>query len=231
MTVDQARRLRRVARWHRRLALFIAAWLLLLAGSGVLINHANDWGLDRANLPAALQRALYGLDAGGQDHCGAAAVEGIECADVFARLALPKGALLLSDNSVYLLDDSGRLVERLAASQLGLGRLEAGLQHGDRIYLRDARVTVMTDAELLDSRALEAGELEAMAGRAWQQRGAGGISWERLLLDLHAARFLGPLAGLFSDLMALLIVVLAVTGYWMHRLKKRRDRSASLREF
>ena len=46
------------------------------------------------------------------------------------------------------------------------------------------------------------------------------ISWERLLLDLHAARFLGPLAGLFSDLMALLIVVLAVTGYWTYRLTR-----------
>ena len=227
MTVDQARRMQRVARWHRRLAVFLAVWLLLLAGSGVLINHANDWGLDRSPLPATLQSTLYNVDAGNRYGCGATAVEGVDCQAVFARLALPPGSMLLSDSSVYLLDEAGQLVERLATSHLGLGRLEAGLQHGGRIYLRDARVTVMTDADLLDSRALEAVELEALAGQEWQESGAGSISWERLLLDLHAARFLGPLASLFSDLMAFLTLVLVVTGFWMYRLKNRRNGGAS----
>jgi hypothetical protein len=47
------------------------------------------------------------------------------------------------------------------------------------------------------------------------------VSWERFLLDLHAARFLGPLAVWFNDLAAVLILVLAMSGAWLGRLKRR----------
>jgi hypothetical protein len=223
MTIDQARRLQRFARWHRRLALFVIAWLSLLACSGVLINHSHDWGLDRAAMPASFQRLLYGLHTGTQDHCETTPTEGVDCRAVFARISLPAGALLLAEDSIYLLDETGRLVERLASGQLGLGRIEAGLRDGDRIYLRDNRVTVMTDTGLLDSEALQGSRRAALATGEWQERGPDNISWERLLLDLHAARFLGPLAGIFSDLMALSILLLAVTGSWLYRLRNRSN--------
>ena len=38
-------------------------------------------------------------------------------------------------------------------------------------------------------------------------------------LDLHAARFLGPAARWFTDLMAALIVLLVGGGFWLYRLR------------
>jgi hypothetical protein len=63
MTIDGFKRLQFLARWHRRIALLVCIWLVALAATGLLINHANDWGLDRSPLSASLQKLVYGFEA------------------------------------------------------------------------------------------------------------------------------------------------------------------------
>ena len=58
MTIDEAKRLKTLTRWHRRLAVFVGLWLVVLAVTGTLINHAHDWGLDRVALPGSLQQMV-----------------------------------------------------------------------------------------------------------------------------------------------------------------------------
>jgi uncharacterized iron-regulated membrane protein len=135
------------------------------------------------------------------------------------------GALLLSEVSIFLLDDSGQLVEKLGVNNLGLGRLQAGFREGSRIYLRDEQKIVFTDAELVGREVLDSKAVEALNNRNWQIRSEATetITWERFLLDLHAARFLGPLAKSLNDLMAALILVLALSGIWLYRLKRKSN--------
>jgi hypothetical protein len=225
MTIDQAQWRKAVARWHRRFAVLVSLWLVLLAASGVLINHAHDWGLDQNPLSASLQRWVYGIESNAQDFCKTAVTTGVDCTAVFARLPLPMGALLLSEVSLFLLDDSGQLVEKLGVNNLGLSRLQAGFREGSRIYLRDEQKTIFTDAELIDRQVLDSQAAEALIGRDWQirARASEAITWERFLLDLHAARFLGPLAKSLNDLMAGLILVLAFSGVWLYRLKRKSN--------
>ena len=222
MSIDQASRRKAMARWHRRLALFIAVWLVALAASGMLINHAHDLGLDRTPLSETLQRLVYGIENSDDNPCDPVESEAVDCAGVFARLQLPGGSLLLSQDSLFLLDDTGQLVEKLLTNHLGLGRLQAGFRDGPQVYLRDAQKTVLTDTDLMETVVLDSPAVEALSGRDWQVRGetTNFISWERFFLDLHAARFLGPLAKIFNDLMAGLILVLAISGvrlYWLKR--------------
>lgn len=223
MTIDQARRLQLLARWHRRIALIVVAWVAVLAFSGVLINHAHDWGLDRRPLAAPLQHLLYGIERDTEDFCVAGVLPAADCGEIFARLALPDGELWLGSDALFLLGADGVLIERLGLSQLGLGELQAGLLDGSAIYLRDAARVIETDATLLDYRELEPAEVARLEQRPWQLSGGAArqISWERLLLDLHAGRFLGPLASGFTDLMGLLILLLSVSGFWLWRLKRR----------
>jgi len=225
MTIDQAQWRKAVARWHRFFAVLVSLWLVVLAASGVLINHAHDWGLDRSPLSAPLQRWVYGIENNGEDFCKTAVGTGVDCTGVFARLPLPMGALLLSEVSLFLLDDSGQLVEKLGVNNLGLGRLQAGFREGPRIYLRDEQKTVFTDAELIDREVLDSQAAEALNDRDWQVRAGTteAITWERFLLDLHAARFLGSFAKSLNDLMAVLILVLAISGIWLYRLKNKSN--------
>jgi hypothetical protein len=113
MTLDRARRKQLFARWHRRIGITVAIWLVVLAVSGLLINHAHDWKLDQAGIPAVAQQLIYPMTMGD--------------------------------------------------------------------------------------------EFEAAAF----------ISWERLLLDIHAARFLGSLSIWFSDFMAVLLLLLSFSGIWL----------------
>jgi len=225
MTINGLRRLQFLARWHRRIALLACIWLVALAATGLLINHANDWGLDRSPLSASLQRLVYGIEPSGADLCGHVAAIDADCAEVFGRLALPGGELLLAPDRLHLLDVTGQLIESLPVSRLGLDGLEGGRREGDWIYLRNREQTVRTDPELLDWQVLDADSAAALSTESWQVPPAANeqITWERFLLDLHAARFLGPLGKAFTDLMAGLILLLAFSGAWLWWLKRRRD--------
>lgn len=225
MTIDQARRLQFITRWHRRLAIFVMAWLVLLAVSGILVNHAHDWGLDRKALAPPLQRWLYGIEGSAETYCKIFPETGAECSEIFARLPLQSSSLLLSEHSLYLLDESGGLLEKMPVASAGLVRLEAGLSQGKFVYLQGPGKTVRTDPDLLDFQTLSELESGALAGTDWKKRQqqVAAISWERFLLDLHAARFLGPLAKSFNDLAAGLILLLAASGAWLYRLRRRTN--------
>jgi uncharacterized iron-regulated membrane protein len=223
VTVDQAKRRRWLARWHRRLALFVFLWLGVLAASGMIINHAHDWGLDRSPLPGPLQAWVYGVDNNGEDYCQKVPALGADCAAVFAKLVLTEGSLLLAEHSLFLMDPNGQLVEKLPVAQLGLVALQAVYRTQDRIYLRGPEHTVSTDTGLMASQRLTSSEASQLPEQDWTVRrpSVDPISWERLFLDLHAARFLGPLAKGFNDLVGGLILLLVISGFWLHRQKPR----------
>lgn len=225
MTLDRARRMQSVARWHRRLALLIMVWLVHLAATGFLVNHAQSWGLDRAPLAESLQRWVYGIEPEREAHCDGVAAAGIDCSRVFSRFALPAGSLLISPNSLWLLDDDGGLLEQLPAAMTGLVKIESGLLDDESIYLAGEGRVVETGPDLLEFETLTPQQVEALPGTGWQSAKSTDviISWERFLLDLHAARFLGPAAKVFNDLMAFLILALAVSGVALSWLKRKAN--------
>lgn len=217
MTVNEARRLRTVSRWHRRIAVVVMAWLAFLALTGLLINHANDWALDRIPLAAPLQSLVYGIEADSKDYCSDFPQAGEECDRVFAAADMPFGHLLVADSSLFLLDGEGGLVERLPAVLTGLASIDAARVDGDAVYLRGGGQVVRAGADLVEFLPVEgAGE----AGWKSRAESSSGLTWERFLLDLHAARFLGPFGPWFTDLMAALILLLAASGFWLHRLRR-----------
>ena len=221
MTINEARRLQAVARWHRRIAMAVMAWLVFLALTGLAVNHANGWGLDRARLAAPLQRLVYGIELDIPSYCELFPQVGEECSRVFASLELPFGRMLVADSSLLLMDGEGSLVERLPAVMTGLATIDAVFADGDAVFLRGGGRVVRADSELVEfEQVVDDGGFAVEP--AWQERpkSAAGVTWERFVLDLHAARFLGPLATWFNDLMAVLILLLAASGAWLHRLKR-----------
>lgn len=225
MTIDQARRLQWVARWHRRVALLVLLWLAWLAGSGILVNHANDWGLDRTELPGGIQSWVYGIAPAQPDHCSGLALPGTDCSGVFARLNLSAGAALLEMHQILLLDAAGELLERLPAGQLGLSRLDAGGVRGEAVLLKGPEGVVHSDHDFLDYYLVSGQPSQDSSATEWQSRSEtqASISWERFILDLHAARFLGSFAKVFNDLMAGLILLLAVSGAWLYHIRKQNS--------
>ena len=125
-------------------------------------------------------------------------------------------------DNLYIVDTDGALLEKLGSGQFGLQGFDGGLGRDAAVYLRDASRTVRTDPDILDWQTLGDQEVGELSGYEWQvpESQASAVSWERLLLDVHAARFLGPAAKWFNDLMAVLILFIAISGIRLFRLKR-----------
>ena len=49
MTINEARRLKAVARWHRRIALVVMAWLAFLALTGITVTEVKGFGRQKGH--------------------------------------------------------------------------------------------------------------------------------------------------------------------------------------
>lgn len=229
-------------RWHRRIGISAALFVIFLSVSGLLLNHGAQLGWDRKPVTSRLLLGLYGLEAPtlasiqtggdwitqvGGEYLFFNGEERATCRGEMAGVArLADYLVALCEQTLVLLTPTGEFVEQLDAS-LGLpvpvlgGRVEGGsllLHSGQGYFLADLdrlrwpRVTdpgvVIEPAELVEPPAALAADFEAFyLGKE--------ISVERLLFDLHSGRLFGNFGVILVDIMALLFVILAITGIWM----------------
>lgn len=234
--------LRVLARSHRWLGLGAALFVLWLAATGLLVNHAEDLGLARATVRSHWLLDVYRI--------GAPAV----------AAAYPAGEhwLVQADRSLYL---DGRYVAALGDEERLLGAVELGESYavatGTRLRLLDrdgAPVETIGPAHGLpgDLHRLGTAARGLLAVRTrdgvfaadplvldWR-RGVLPVQWseaesppaalrtaierdartrvltrEQLVRDLHSGRLFGPWAKWLADLAALALVSLGVSGVWL----------------
>lgn len=225
-------------RWHRRVGLVAAVFVLLMAVSGLVINHGDALDLDGRHLAAPWLLEWYGVAPPPPGPVFAAGghrvsqwgdrlfLDGHEVGGFSAPL---RGALTaervvvvaLRDRVVLLLPD-GRLVDELGAEAgvpepvEALGRDAAGrpfLRSGGALYAANAALTRWQKAEPRSVTWQRRAPLPDAVAAAVEGRLRGdGVSVERLLLDLHSGRFLGAWGRYFFDLLGLFCVAVAVTG-------------------
>ncbi len=238
-------------RWHRRMGLAAAIFILLLSITGILLNHIDKFTWAKQPLKSSLLLAVYGVElprltsfavdghwishAGGDylylderdlAYCHGNGL-GLAGAVVYQQLWL-----VACGGELILFTPQGDVVERLGASYgvpqplQGLGHCgdSVCLQAGDRYYLLDIEQLnwPQWDAALGSFNAVTARELPAHQRQALEARLlAGSISWERLLLDLHSGRFF-QLGPWLMDLVGLFLIALAITGITMWYSGRRR---------
>jgi hypothetical protein len=232
---------RALARWHRRLGLVGAAFVLLLTISGWGLNHAEAFGLDRRFIGSDGLLDWYGIAPPGEPVSFAVAgdivsqlgerlyLNGREIAGHSLRLI---GAAALADLRVVAVGDrlmlftpQGLLVETLGAEHgvpsgmhaVGVsgGRLAVRAAHGD--YL--AMDTGLQRWRKLQGQAVRWAEpaaipleLRSRLVESWRGRG---LTLERVLRDLHSGRLFGPFGPLVMDAAAAVFLVLTVMGLWI----------------
>lgn len=148
-------------------------------------------------------------------------------------VALDDGLWAVADRErLLLLTPEGALVDQLAlppgfaAARVGrLGPGSAGPSpavvvegaDGRQLHTDAQGTALLPHAASPDTRVLwsSAGALPAkLRARSEQASNHGGLSAERLLLDLHSGRWLGPWGVWLMDAAAVLLLVLAATGAW-----------------
>ncbi|MGE0115679.1 MAG: PepSY domain-containing protein [Steroidobacteraceae bacterium] len=234
-----------LSRWHRRFGLALCLFAILLATTGIALNHTQDLQLARYTVQWPWLLELYGMPSNTpqqsfavpghwlsrwQQHVyfDAHATDLPPVDHLAGAVALPTGMALASQDSVWLLDAQAQVIDRLdrpggaAIAAVGLAQTQLQLRLTDASqWQANADLTAFeaanaTDIEWSEPVVLPAGLVSAIAQQA------GGVSLERLLLDLHSGRLFSRLGIWLIDLSGLALLVLAITGLWMVLRRWRR---------
>ena len=141
--------------------------------------------------------------------------------------------VLLSEQSLILLTPAGEKIETLSQVHgLPKGIRALGFHH-NTVRLQLANKEVLSNDGLLSWHDIESTTTwstsnpisYALNSKILSHYQGDGLPLERVILDLHSGRFLGKWAVYLTDLAALGIIYLVLTGLmmWLKRKKKRQN--------
>jgi hypothetical protein len=148
--------------------------------------------------------------------------------DLIGAVVLPTGTALASTDSVWLLDAQAQLVDRLdgpgnaTIAAVGVAQDQLHLRLSDESQWRAN--TDVTAFEAAISPMVEwskPAELPDEIAHVIAQQ-AGGVSLEKLLLDLHSGRLFSRMGIWLIDFSGMALLVLSITGLWMVLRRWRR---------
>ncbi|WP_372863442.1 PepSY domain-containing protein [Spongiibacter sp.] len=237
-------------RWHRRIGVVLALFVVNLVFTGIAINHSDGWSLNERHVDQDWLLSLYGIRAAEQRSFALGGRFLSQAGDSMLYLdtqplQLCEGALLgavalvdeiyaLCEERLLVFSGAGALLDDVTASY-GLPQgLGAVAEKNGRLYLRDRqRVYQYQPLSLQFSIADEPPAVSwsqvtpppAELNSFLQQRHRGkGPSWERVLLDLHSGRLFGDLGVLVVDIAAIALLLIALSGVWVWVTKPGRWR-------
>ncbi|MGH8496207.1 MAG: hypothetical protein ACREVN_08725 [Gammaproteobacteria bacterium] len=239
-------RLHALHRWIGATLSLVAIWLAL---SGILLNRAHDWGLDRRWVRQDWLLDAYGIvpspprsafptdDGRWISQVGRTVfVDAKPLAEFVPGLS---GALrwqeqwiLSSGDLLRIVADDGTTVETLYRFDLP-GKLIGLAGAGEALRVQTPAGWFEADAELLQWRAVEvnapAAPPQAPPKAVAVQVGAEArrrvLTWERVAADLHAGRFLAGAGPYVLDAAGGLLCILGISGLVMFTRTLRRRRA------
>ncbi|TMH44595.1 MAG: hypothetical protein E6H56_01530 [Betaproteobacteria bacterium] len=230
--------LRLLRRWHARIGFAAMLFFLVLAATGLALNHGPDLSLDGRFVHAEWLARWYGIKSEAPRHAFRSGHHVLTAANgrwlldgkiSGERLPQPVGLVELasifvvaSDTALYVYRENGELIEKLGPGALPGSPVRAIGSSARRIVLRTAS-GIFASADAVSWRPgsersvrwSAPADLSISEQQAYEEALAPGISLEQLLLDLHSGRFAGRYGPLVVDSLALLLAILSLTGAWL----------------
>lgn len=252
----QRRRFRSLYLWHRYLGLAAALLVACLAVTGVLVQHAQYFGLQDNFAENQILIQWYGLSpnpvtsyptpkhwvshSGETIYLNSSPLEG-----KYTGLlgAVESGLLLIAitDDSLLLLTHEGDLVENIGIED-GLPEPPQRIAYlkPQGVILQGTKAFWQPDHDWLHWHAYQGQSPEWSQPRAipaellaeiQQHNLSHELSWERVFLDLHSGRLFGEYGIFIMDLAALAMLLLAASGtvIWLQRRPSKRLRKLKLK--
>mgnify|MGYP000202667046 CR=1 FL=1 len=231
---------------HRYLGLAISVILILLAITGIALNHTDDWQLNSRYIKSPTVLNWYGLNRPSAIRSFKAGLHWISQLDqqsyfdtqaLITNSPLLVGAIrteaffvLAFEKQLLLLSDNGTVIEKIPLEQ---AIHSIGVTEPDSVFIRlDSQIKVSHDGLLSWQSAPDSGIQwsqetalpEPLSDQIQQTHRQHIIPYERFLLDLHSGRLFGEVGIFIVDLSGILLILLTVSGCWIwirHRIKSR----------
>ncbi len=231
---------RRMRRIHRILGATIALFVLMLASTGILLNHTSDLKLDQRYLTWDWLLSHYGvtelqpdavflidnkvISQFGQQLFVDATPVLQESRPLKGGVSQGETFVLATDEALLIFTADGEFVEKMTSSSGVPAMIQnIGLFHGDPVVqTRDGlwRSDFMLEQwEKLSLQGVGWSVAQSMPDSVAEQLQhyfhGKGISVERVVLDIHNGHIVGQYGPWLLDGIGALLLILSLTGIWM----------------
>ena len=235
--------------WHRRSGLAAIVLVVILAVTGILLNHTEEFKLDNTYVDSPLLMSWYGLEPEAEPVSYAANghritqwgeqiffdTHSIGHSEQQLKGAIKAEQFLVAafDREVLLIAFDGELIERIPTGtslgntkRLGIKYRRPVIESANALhYIADEHII---DWDIIANEGIEWSQPVALNAEQFDAlhvafRGKG-LTLERVLLDLHSGRLFGQYGVYVMDAAALALLWLSGSGLWVwsSRLRKLR---------
>ena len=228
----KARTHRLLRKIHRKVGVFLSLFLILLAVTGVLLNHSEQFLLSKNHIPGFMaawyiepepvtgflieDTHLYASE--GMLIAGESSLT--HCPVLLDAVPLTREVALLCTDGLILLTHQFEFIERIEAidgfpeEASAVGRVgdELAVQLNQRWFLFDPLSWELTPLPQIKAVSeLDSTEVPTSLtlGRA--------VTWQQFILDVHSGAVVGLSGRLFNDLVAVMLIMMAFSGIIMWR--------------
>lgn len=230
-----------IQKWHKRIGVFVALFVILLVISGIVLNHSQQFKLNTNYIQTEWLLDLYQIKPSSEpvtfQSSGSQATQvgeriyfnEIEIAKYINKLigmvTINDVYVVAYDGKLTLLSIEGEIIEHLTGAEgVPAGMDAIGYDDQDNVIIKAAHGYYQVNLDVLDWNEYD--YLDAIWSQTSsipkqlkdnlliQYRGSG-LSIERVLLDFHSGRIVGFLGVYLVDFVAILFLILACTGVWM----------------
>ena len=243
--------IRNLLDWHKRLGIFSAFFVIILSITGILLNHASHIKLDNAYIASPFILKLYGIrtpnitatsidnhwiyhigDSIYQNETPLESCEG----HLIGAVANPIFTIIACDKSVLFYSSTMEFIDSLNThfglptpiQKIGKFQNTIVIRSQNQLFFFDESLNTQPLPNDTQITAIKWSNIEKPPKEILSQiqRTYIGtdLTWERLILDIHAGRFLGKLGPLIMDIIAIMFITLAVTGIFIWRKKNKKSR-------
>lgn len=234
-----------IHRWHRKVGITSAVFVMLLVITGLLLNHTGKLDLQNRFVESELLLKWYDIQPKGkvqgfriEQQNGLHWLSQIDSRlyfdqaeladhekDVVGVVSSNNGFIVALTDDLIILTPDGILVEKLSAVEgvpsgiQSIGLAESGeviIRAENSLYLADIDSEQWTEKEDI---SVNWSVSQQIPKELYEQlltlyRGKG-LPVERVILDVHSGRILGQPGVWLVDFMAVLFLLLAMSGVWM----------------
>ncbi|MFL0800538.1 MAG: PepSY domain-containing protein [Agarilytica sp.] len=236
---------RKLTKWHRRIGLLSALFVFLLSVTGFFLNHTASLGLDSRFISSDALLYFYSVEdpeirSFPVDERWISQIDHriyldervlMECeGHLLGVVAFEEFSVVACSEKVVMFTAAFDLIEKID-STFGLPVPILKLADCEAVCIKNRDATLRLDLDALVWHNENEAQItwlrpeplpDTLRVQLTQLAKSQVISLEKLMLDLHAGRFMGALGPLFLDLMALCFCAFSATGIYMWSVKRKK---------
>ena len=228
-----------IRKFHRWLGVFASLWILLLATTGLLLQHSDQWGLDEKFIKNSFILKSYGIGvqfiAFEQNGHQLTQIDGrlIEDSIVTIKLSYNINSaiyhqsnwIVTTNSQIHWLNASGQIIQSIdELDGLPLPVDNIGISNNSLFILSDRKVYDLNTLKMTNQSSDSIKWVQAISNsqlkeKSIQLTSSNYLSYEQLLFDLHAG-ITAP--SIINDMAAIALIILSLSGIYLFFRKKNR---------